>query len=186
MVSCGCFQNAAARRVRIAWRVFGVAANRRAAIAWTIFTAWPAISFAGHIRFRRRCSPRNAHPSISPRCSLPRCSRSAPIPVSTQPASPPSSPSIAPPSAMCSSDWKPKAGSSASPARTIDASKLVHLAPEGARLLRQVIPAVHRVQERLLAPLAPSDRATMIRLLGELADLHNEVTPAPLRVAAPR
>ena len=64
--------------------------------------------------------------------------------------------------------------------------KLLHLAPEGARLLRQVRPAVERVQERLLAPLAPKDRTTMVRLLAELADLHNEVTPAPLRVVAQR
>ena len=46
----------------------------------------------------------------------------------------------------------------------------------GRRLLRQVEPAVHRVQERLLAPLAPGERATMVRLLGELAELN----PAPL------
>jgi hypothetical protein len=45
---------------------------------------------------------------------------------------------------------------------------------------------VLRVQKRLLAPLAPEDRATMIRLLGELVDLHNEVTPAPLRAVAER
>jgi MarR family transcriptional regulator, lower aerobic nicotinate degradation pathway regulator len=60
--------------------------------------------------------------------------------------------------------------------------KLLYLAPEGAALLRQVMPAVKRVQERLLAPLGPRDRAAMVRLLGELAELHNEVTPAPLRV----
>jgi len=42
------------------------------------------------------------------------------------------------------------------------------------------------VQERLLAPLAPRDRATMLRLLGELANLHNDLLPAPLRIAAVR
>ena len=62
--------------------------------------------------------------------------------------------------------------------------KLVRLSPAGHRLLRQVAPAVRRVQERLLAPLAAADRDTFIRLLTELAELHNDVTPAPLRSAA--
>ncbi len=61
--------------------------------------------------------------------------------------------------------------------------KLLRLSPEGANLLGQVEPAVRRVQERLLAPLAPTDRATFVRLLKDLAQLHNEVTPAPLRAA---
>ena len=64
--------------------------------------------------------------------------------------------------------------------------KLLRITQDGAALLRRVEPAVRRVQERLLAPLAPRDRATMLRLLGELADLHNEVTPAPLRIAVQR
>jgi len=62
--------------------------------------------------------------------------------------------------------------------------KLLRLSDTGIALLDQVTPAVRRVQERLLAPLAPDDRATMIRLLGELADLHNEATAAPLRKAS--
>lgn len=62
--------------------------------------------------------------------------------------------------------------------------KLVRLSPAGARLLRQVEPAVRRVQERLLAPLAPCDRAMFVKLLSELTELHNEATPAPLRAAA--
>jgi DNA-binding MarR family transcriptional regulator len=64
--------------------------------------------------------------------------------------------------------------------------KLVQLSPSGVRLLREVGPAVRRVQQRLLAPLAKEDRATIIRLLAQLADLHNEATPAPLRSAAQR
>lgn len=64
--------------------------------------------------------------------------------------------------------------------------KLVRLSPAGLKLLHQVGPAVRRVQERLLAPLAPQDRGTIIRLLGELAELHNEATPAPLRTASQR
>jgi len=64
--------------------------------------------------------------------------------------------------------------------------KLLRISQNGAALLRQVEPAVRRVQERLLAPLAPRDRTTMLRLLAELANLHNELTPAPLRIAAQR
>ncbi len=64
--------------------------------------------------------------------------------------------------------------------------KLLRLSAAGAKLLRQVGPAVRRVQERLLAPLAPRDRVTLIRLLGEFAERHNDVTPAPLRIDAQR
>ncbi len=62
--------------------------------------------------------------------------------------------------------------------------KLLRITPAGAALLRRVEPAVRRVQERLLAPLTALDRATMVRLLGDLADMHNELIPAPLRVIA--
>lgn len=62
--------------------------------------------------------------------------------------------------------------------------KLLCLSRAGARLLREVEPAVRRVQERLLAPLAAGDRAVLVTLLSELAKEHNEATPAPLRVAA--
>ncbi len=61
--------------------------------------------------------------------------------------------------------------------------KLLDLSASGLRLLQRVEPAVQRVQQRLLAPLAPADRTTMIRLLRALAELHNEITPAPLRAA---
>lgn len=62
--------------------------------------------------------------------------------------------------------------------------KLVTLSPAGLELLSQVEPAVRRVQERLLAPLAPQDRGTFMRLLMQMAELHNEATPAPLRAAS--
>ncbi len=59
--------------------------------------------------------------------------------------------------------------------------RLLRLSPDGERLLRQVGPAVQRVQERLLAPLAVADRTVMVRLLAQLAQVHNELTTAPLR-----
>ncbi len=73
-----------------------------------------------------------------------------------------------------------------SPASADRRMKLIELTPDGARLLRQVRPAVQRVQDRILAPLTPTDRADMVRLLAQLAEMHNDVTPAPLRSAAAR
>jgi DNA-binding MarR family transcriptional regulator len=60
------------------------------------------------------------------------------------------------------------------PSRTDRRIKLVQIAPAGAELLAQVEASVRRVQERLLAPLAPEDRATMMRLLKQLAASHGE------------
>ncbi len=62
--------------------------------------------------------------------------------------------------------------------------KRLRLTPAGAALLRRAEAPIRRVQDRLVAPLAPVDRATLIRLLAELADVHNEVTTAPLRRAS--
>jgi DNA-binding MarR family transcriptional regulator len=61
--------------------------------------------------------------------------------------------------------------------------KLLSLSPDGEDTLRKVGPAVARVQQRLLAPLAPQDRTVMVQLLAQLADLHNEILPAPLKAA---
>ncbi|HZX97039.1 MAG TPA: MarR family transcriptional regulator [Myxococcales bacterium] len=61
--------------------------------------------------------------------------------------------------------------------------KLLRLTLEGERLLREVEPAVRRVQERLLEPLTQADRAALLRLLSQLADVHNDITPVPLRIA---
>ncbi len=64
--------------------------------------------------------------------------------------------------------------------------KTIDLSRAGRLLLRRVQPAVRLVQERILAPRAPADRDCFIILLRRLADLHNEVTPAPLRSGAAR
>ena len=52
--------------------------------------------------------------------------------------------------------------------------KLIELSPAGRALLRQAGPAVQRVQDRILAPLAPADRTSLMRLLAQLASC-----PAP-------
>jgi MarR family transcriptional regulator, lower aerobic nicotinate degradation pathway regulator len=62
--------------------------------------------------------------------------------------------------------------------------KLLRLSAAGATLLRRVMPAVRRVQARLLAPLSEADRETMLRLLSTLSNTYNEVTAAPLREVA--
>ena len=61
--------------------------------------------------------------------------------------------------------------------------KLLRLSAEGETVLQSVEPAVIRVQERMLAPLTPDDRATMLRLLAQLVDLHDGSPPAMLRAA---
>jgi DNA-binding MarR family transcriptional regulator len=60
--------------------------------------------------------------------------------------------------------------------------KLLRLTQMGSGLLDRVQPAVLRVQERLLAPLSPTDRTTMVRLLGTLTQVHNDMLSAPLRL----
>ena len=64
--------------------------------------------------------------------------------------------------------------------------KLLRLSKGGARLLQQVGPAVQRVQDRLLAPLGPPERAAFMRLLTQLAKLHSEAAALPLRNAGAR
>lgn len=62
--------------------------------------------------------------------------------------------------------------------------RLLSVRPEGEALLRQVESAVKRVQQRLMAPLVPADRAVLLRLLGRIAAIHNEVTSVPLKMAS--
>jgi DNA-binding MarR family transcriptional regulator len=54
--------------------------------------------------------------------------------------------------------------------------KQLHLSPAGADLLTSVDPAAARVQDRILAPLSPPDRTTLMRLLEQLVDLHHDKT----------
>lgn len=61
--------------------------------------------------------------------------------------------------------------------------KLLHLSSDGEQVLREVEAAVNRVQERLLAPLAPESRMMLMRLLAQLVNLHGDVPPASLRAA---
>jgi DNA-binding MarR family transcriptional regulator len=59
--------------------------------------------------------------------------------------------------------------------------KLLYLTKSGAALLRDIVPAVDRAQARMLQPLKPADRNTLLALLTQLVDLNNEASRVPLR-----
>lgn len=59
--------------------------------------------------------------------------------------------------------------------------KSLHLTATGRSLLQKVMTAVDRAQERMLAPLKPAERKTLMQLLARLVDLNNEVSRVPLR-----
>ena len=60
-------------------------------------------------------------------------------------------------------------------------TKLLYLTRPGAALLREIIPSVDRAQARILQPLKPADRKTLLALLTQLVDLNNEASRVPLR-----
>jgi DNA-binding MarR family transcriptional regulator len=59
--------------------------------------------------------------------------------------------------------------------------KLLHLTKKGAALLRTIVPLVDRAQARMLQPLKPADRKTLLALMTQLVDLNNEASRVPLR-----
>jgi DNA-binding MarR family transcriptional regulator len=59
--------------------------------------------------------------------------------------------------------------------------KLLYMTRAGTALLRDIIPAVERAQARMLEPLKPADRNTLMALLERLVDLNNEASRVPLR-----
>ncbi len=59
--------------------------------------------------------------------------------------------------------------------------KQLYLSRAGDQLLRAVGPSVDRAQARMLQPLNPADRKTLMALLTQLVDLNNEASRVPLR-----
>ena len=59
--------------------------------------------------------------------------------------------------------------------------KLLYLTKSGAALLRDIMPSVDRAQARMLQPLKPADRKTLLALMTQLVDLNNEASRVPLR-----
>jgi DNA-binding MarR family transcriptional regulator len=67
------------------------------------------------------------------------------------------------------------------PAREDKRVKLLYLTKAGTALLREITVAVERAQARMLQPLKPADRKTLLALLTQLVDLNNESSRVPLR-----
>lgn len=67
------------------------------------------------------------------------------------------------------------------PAREDKRVKLLYLTKTGAALLRDITSAVEKAQARMLQPLKPADRKTLLALLTQLVDLNNEASRVPLR-----
>ncbi|MEO6779796.1 MAG: MarR family transcriptional regulator [Bradyrhizobium sp.] len=59
--------------------------------------------------------------------------------------------------------------------------KQLYLTRAGGALLRAIVPSVDRAQARMLQPLKPADRKTLMALLTQLVDLNNEASRVPLR-----
>jgi DNA-binding MarR family transcriptional regulator len=67
------------------------------------------------------------------------------------------------------------------PAREDKRVKLLYLTRAGAATLRDIMPSVERAQARMLQPLKPADRKTLLALMTQLVDLNNESSRVPLR-----
>jgi MarR family transcriptional regulator, lower aerobic nicotinate degradation pathway regulator len=67
------------------------------------------------------------------------------------------------------------------PSREDRRVKLLYLTETGVALLRDIMPSVDRAQARMLQPLKPADRRTLMALLTQLVDLNNEASRVPLR-----
>ncbi len=55
--------------------------------------------------------------------------------------------------------------------------KLLYVTPEGAAALERMNAAVEQAQQNMLAPLAPGDQETFMRLLAQLVAGHEAATP---------
>jgi len=67
------------------------------------------------------------------------------------------------------------------PSREDRRVKLLYLTRAGVALLSDIMPSVDRAQARMLQPLKPDDRRTLMALLTQLVDLNNEASRVPLR-----
>jgi len=67
------------------------------------------------------------------------------------------------------------------PAREDKRVRLLYLTKEGAAALDDIMPSVEKAQARMLQPLKPADRKTLLALLTQLVDLNNEASRVPLR-----
>lgn len=61
--------------------------------------------------------------------------------------------------------------------------KLLKMSPSGRALVKRAQASALRAQERILAPLQPKDRSTLMHLLSQLVELNNDASRAPQRLA---
>lgn len=59
-------------------------------------------------------------------------------------------------------------------------NKEIFLTKKGAAVLRRAHPLAWEIQDRILAPLAPKERAEFVRLLAKLVESNNALSRAPL------
>jgi DNA-binding MarR family transcriptional regulator len=59
-------------------------------------------------------------------------------------------------------------------------TKVLRLSATARKLLREVMPAVDRAQDRMLGPLEPDERRRLMHLLERLVEANNEFSRAPL------
>jgi DNA-binding MarR family transcriptional regulator len=67
------------------------------------------------------------------------------------------------------------------PAREDRRVRLLYLTRQGTALLRDIMPSVDKAQARMLQPLKPADRKTLLALLTQLVDLNTDASRVPLR-----
>jgi DNA-binding MarR family transcriptional regulator len=67
------------------------------------------------------------------------------------------------------------------PSRDDKRVKLLYLSKAGEATLREIMPSVERAQMRMLQPLKPASRKTLLALMTQLVDLNNEASRVPLR-----
>jgi DNA-binding MarR family transcriptional regulator len=60
-------------------------------------------------------------------------------------------------------------------------TKRLYITPSGRKLLAGAIPAVAKVQDMILAPLAPGERGVFMAMLQRMVDINNSHSRAPLR-----
>lgn len=60
-------------------------------------------------------------------------------------------------------------------------SKLIHATQGGRELVRRAMSAVESAQQRIVSPLTPRERRSLVAILEKLADGNNEHSRAPLR-----
>jgi len=60
--------------------------------------------------------------------------------------------------------------------------RLLHVTPEGARLLDAIVPGMLKAQQRILAPLPAADRTRFVEMLKTVVEANNALSRAPSEI----